>query len=77
MALLSRDFLRLVLVALATPVAWYVMDRWLDNYSYHLRISWWMFALAGGAALLIAFLTVSFQSVKAALIDPAMSLRSE
>jgi predicted permease len=78
-ALLSRDFLRLVIVALliATPIAWYTMNRWLDNYSYHIGISWWIFALAGLAALLVAFLTVSFQSVKAALIDPAKSLRSE
>jgi putative ABC transport system permease protein len=53
------------------------MNRWLDNYSYHIQISWWIFALAGLGALLVAFLTVSFQSVKAALIDPAKSLRSE
>ncbi len=77
--LLSRDFLRLVMIALliATPIAWYTMNRWLDNYSYHIQVRWWIFALAGLAALLVAFLTVSFQSVKAALIDPAKSLRSE
>jgi uncharacterized membrane protein len=73
--LLSRDFLRLVLVALAvaTPLAWYVMDRWLGNYSYQIQLGWWLFAVAG----LLAFLTVSFQSIRAGLADPAKSLKSE
>jgi ABC-type antimicrobial peptide transport system permease subunit len=77
--LLSRDFLRLVLVAMvvATPLAWYVMDHWLDNYSYHIRLGWWLFAVAGLLALLVAFLTVSFQSIKAGLADPVKSLKSE
>ncbi len=77
--LLSADFLKLVLLAIliATPLAWYVMNRWLANFEYKITISWWMFALAGFLAVLIAFLTVSFQSVKAALMDPVKSLRSE
>lgn len=77
--LLSRDFLKLVLVALviATPLAWFIMNRWLENFAYRIGISWWIFALAAGLALLIAFLTVSFQSVKAALANPVKSLRSE
>ncbi len=77
--LLSKDFLQLVLIALliAAPLSWFVMNRWLDNFAYRIGISWWIFALAGVLALLIAFLTVSFQSVKAALANPVESLRSE
>ncbi|WP_128545994.1 ABC transporter permease [Larkinella soli] len=77
--LLSKDFLRLVLIAIgiASPVAWWVMNRWLQNFEYHEDIPWWVFALAGTTAILIAFLTVSFQSVKAALMNPVKSLRSE
>ncbi|MFC5410243.1 ABC transporter permease [Larkinella bovis] len=78
-ALISRDFLKLVLLALllATPVAWYAMDRWLNEFSYRIDVEWWVFALVGAAAVLIAFLTVSFQSIKAALMNPVTSLRSE
>lgn len=77
--LLSFDFLKLVGVAIiiATPIAWYAMNRWLRDFSYRIDISWWIFALAGGLALSIALLTVSFQSIKAALANPAKSLRSE
>ncbi|WP_420149535.1 ABC transporter permease [Spirosoma sp.] len=77
--LLSRDFLKLVLIAIviATPVAWYVMSRWLDGFAYKIDLAWWMFALAGFLAVGIALLTVSFQSVKAALMNPVTSLRSE
>lgn len=77
--LLSRDFLKPVLVALviATPLAWYFMENWLDSFSYRVEIRWWVFALAGLIAVLIAFLTVSYQSVKAALANPASSLKSE
>ena len=78
-ALLSKDFIRLVLLSIliATPVAWYTMHRWLQNFAYRIELQWWMFALAGLLAMLIALLTVSFQSVKAALANPVKSLRSE
>jgi ABC-type antimicrobial peptide transport system permease subunit len=77
--LLSADFLRLVLLAilLATPIAWYVTNLWLENYTYRINLSWWIFVFAGTIAILIALLTVSFQSIKAALVNPANSLRSE
>ncbi len=77
--LLAKDFLKLVLIAIviASPIAWYVMNQWLSDFAYRIEISWWMFAAAGALALLIAFLTVGFQSVKAALANPARSLKSE
>ena len=77
--LLSRDFLRLVLVAIfiASPLAWYIMSHWLSDFAYKIDIEWWMFALAGLLAVGIALLTVSFQSIKAALMNPIKSLRSE
>lgn len=77
--LLSKDFVLLVFVALlmATPLAWYGMNQWLQKYSYRTELSWWIFAAAGAGALGIALLTVSFQSVKAALMNPVKSLRSE
>ncbi|HEY9001012.1 MAG TPA: ABC transporter permease [Mucilaginibacter sp.] len=78
-ALLSSEFLVLVVIALiiATPVAWYAMDKWLQNFAYHEPMHWWMFALAGGIIILIALATVSIQSMKAALVNPIKSLRSE
>jgi len=78
-ALLSVDFLKLVLIGIviATPIAWYFMDQWLTEYAYKIEIHWWVFALAGLVAIAIAFLTVSFQSIKAALMNPVKSLRSE
>ena len=77
--LLARDFLKLVVLAIfiASPLAWYFMQNWLADFAYRIDIEWWFFAAAGFAALLIAFLTVGFQSVKAALADPVESLRSE
>ncbi|GAB3316745.1 ABC transporter permease [Larkinella ripae] len=78
-ALLSRDFLKLVLAALvlSTPIAWFVMESWLNEFSYRIDVEWWIFALVGAAAIGIAFLTVSFQSIRAALMNPVRSLRSE
>lgn len=78
-ALLSQDFVKLVLIAIliASPIAWYAMQAWLADFAYKIDVSWWVFALAGGLALGIALLTVSFQSVKAALMNPVESLRSE
>ncbi len=77
--LLSKDFLKLVLIAIliASPIAWYAMDQWLEDFAYRTDIPWWVFVLAGITAILIALLTVSFQSVKAALMNPVKSLRSE
>ncbi len=78
-SLLSKDFIRLVLIAIiiASPVAWFGMNKWLQGFAYKIQISWWMFASAGLLALFIALLTVSFQAVKAALANPVKSLRSE
>jgi ABC-type antimicrobial peptide transport system permease subunit len=77
--LLAKDFLKLVVVALvvASPLAWYLMNDWLSDFAYRIEIQWWMFAAAGAAAIAIAFLTVGFQSMKAALTNPVKSLRSE
>jgi putative ABC transport system permease protein len=77
--LLSNDFLKLVLIAIliASPIAWYAMNSWLDGFAYHTRISWTVFAIAGGLAVLIALFTVSFQSIRAALTNPVKSLKSE
>lgn len=78
-AMLSRDFIKLVLLAnlIAWPAAWYAMDRWLQDFAYRIEIGWWIFALAGGLALVIALLTVSTQAVRAALANPVDSLRYE
>ncbi len=77
--LLAKDFIRLVLLAnvIGWPVAWYAMNQWLQNFAYRIDIGWWIFALAGGLALLIALLTVSTQAIRAALANPVESLRYE
>lgn len=77
--LLSKDFLRLVAIAavIAFPLAWYFMSNWLDDYAYRIKLSWWVFGLAGVLAVIIALGTVSFQAVKAALSNPVKSLRTE
>jgi putative ABC transport system permease protein len=77
--LLSRDFVRLVAIAfvIATPVAWWAMREWLQAFVYKVTIAWWMFALAGLSAIVIALFTVSFQAVKAAVVNPVRGLRSE
>jgi putative ABC transport system permease protein len=77
--LLSRDFLKLVAISIliAMPVAWYGMNKWLQGFEYRIGISWWMLALAGVLSVAVALLTISYQSVKAALMDPVKSLRSE
>lgn len=79
MILLNKDFARLVIIAfmIATPVAWYSMQSWLNNFVYKTEISWWIFGLAGIMALIIALLTVSFQSYKAATRNPVEALRYE
>ncbi|MGO4293365.1 ABC transporter permease [Chitinophaga sp. RAB17] len=77
--LLSADFLKLVGIAalIAFPVAWYTMDQWLEKYPYRVTIHYWVFALAGLAAMMIALLTISFQSIRAALMNPVKSLKAE
>ncbi len=77
--LLSKDFLKLVGIALlvATPISYWLMAKWLQDYAYRINLSWWFFALAGIIAVAIAFLTVSFQTIKAALANPVKSLRTE
>lgn len=77
--LLSRDFLLLVAIAIlvAVPLAWWGMHRWLENFAYHIPLTWWIFGLAGMIAIVIAGITVSFQSIRAALANPVKSLRSE
>ncbi|MBC3790642.1 ABC transporter permease [Spirosoma utsteinense] len=77
--LLAKDFIQLVLIAIviAVPLAWWAMSLWLEGFAYRIDIAWWMFAIAGLLALAIALLTVSFQSIKAALMNPVKSLRSE
>ncbi len=77
--LLSKDFLKLVIIAfvIATPLAWWAMHSWLNDFAYRINISWWIFASAGLLALFIALATVSFQAIKAALSNPVKSLRTE
>ena len=78
-SMLSLDFLKLVLVAsvIAFPFAWYFMNSWLQDFAYRIHISWWIFAIAGIMAFLIALITVSFQAIRAALMNPVKSLRTE
>ncbi|GAB3936492.1 ABC transporter permease [Larkinella terrae] len=77
--LLSKDFLKLVVISIliASPLAWYAMSQWLQSFEYKQAPAWWVFALAGFLSLVVALLTVCFQSIKAALTDPVKSLRSE
>lgn len=77
--LLSRDFLKLVVVAIliASPLAWYIMNKWLQDFAYRINISWWVFLLAGIIAAVIAFVTISFQAIRAANANPVKSLRTE
>ncbi|MGC4035904.1 MAG: ABC transporter permease [Chitinophagaceae bacterium] len=78
-ALLSKDFIKLVVIAIliASPLAWWAMNQWIQNFSYRINISIWIFLLAGLIAVLIAIVTVSFQAIKAALANPVKSLRTE
>jgi putative ABC transport system permease protein len=77
--LLSLEFLLLVGVAflVATPVAWYLMHRWMENFAYKAGLGWWIFACAGVVAMVIAFGTISYQAVRAAMVSPVRSLRTE
>lgn len=77
--MLSREFLKLIVIAslLSFPITWYAMNKWLQDFAYRISIPWWVFILAGGIALSVAVLTISYQSIKAALANPVKSLRSE
>ena len=79
MVLLSNEFVVCIVIAnfVAWPVAWYVMNNWLQNFAYKSAISWWIFALSGIAALIIALVTVSFQTIRAANKNPVDTLRYE
>jgi len=77
--LLSAEFIKLIAISslLAFPVAWYTMHSWLQNYDYHITISWWVFVVAALASIFIALITISFQTIRAAVVNPIRSLRSE
>ena len=77
--ILSKDFLLLVGLSflLAIPVAWWIMHNWLQDFAYRINMPWWVFAIAGVIAALIAFVTISFQAIKAAIVNPVKSLRTE
>jgi putative ABC transport system permease protein len=77
--LLSKDFIKLVLLAIiiASPVAWYIMHLWLQDFAYRVNISWWIFVLAGLLSLIIALLVIGFQTIRSAIVNPARSLRTE
>jgi putative ABC transport system permease protein len=76
---LTTDFLKMVGIAIliALPLGWYVMNKWLEDFSYRIEIAWWVFALAALLAVGVAILTVSYQSIKAAIVNPVKSLRTE
>lgn len=78
-AMLSKDFIKLVLIAavIAFPLSWWGMSKWLEDFAYRTQISWWIFAIAGTAAVLIALITVSFQAIRAAVANPVDSLKNE
>jgi putative ABC transport system permease protein len=78
-SLLSKDFLKLVIISLiiAVPIGWYGMNKWLQDFAYRINIHWWVFPLAGLLAIVIAFFTISFQAIKAAIANPVKSLRTE
>ncbi|UZD23963.1 ABC transporter permease [Algoriphagus halophytocola] len=77
--LLSKDFIKLVLVAIlvATPVAWFAMNKWLEGFAYQVPVHWWVFLISGMLAVVVALVTISFQAVKAAMLNPVKSLKSE
>jgi len=77
--LFSKEFIVLITIAfiIASPVAWYFMDKWLQDYVYRINISWWIFIVGGISSIIIALMTVSFQAIKAALANPVKSLKTE
>ncbi len=78
-ALISKDFLKLILIAviIASPIAYLTMNKWLQDYAYRISIHWWMFLIAAITVMLIALITISYQSIKAAIANPVKSLRTE
>jgi ABC-type lipoprotein release transport system permease subunit len=77
--MLSKDFVILVIISclIATPIAYYFMSGWLQKYTYRTEISWWIFVLVGVGALAICLLTISYQAIKAALMNPVKTLKNE
>jgi len=77
--MLSKDFIKLVLMAaiFAIPVAWWMMDSWLNDFAYRTKIYWWVFIIAGVLALLVALFTVGLKALKAAIANPVKAIRSE
>lgn len=77
--LLSKEFLQLVIVAIliASPIAWYIMHKWMEDYSYQIGVQWWVFLLTAAVAILITIITIGGQAIKAALANPIQSLRDE
>ncbi|HXB28593.1 MAG TPA: FtsX-like permease family protein, partial [Puia sp.] len=78
-SILSRDFIKLVAIAfvVATPLAWWVLHKWLDDFAFRTEISWWVFVISGIGMIAIALITLSVQTIKAAMANPVTSLRSE
>jgi hypothetical protein len=79
LVLVSQDFLKLLIVGalIATPLAWYFLDQWLQSYEYKTPISWWIFLLATAIVAIVTLVTISYQALKAALANPVKSLRTE
>jgi putative ABC transport system permease protein len=77
--MLSKDFLRLLIlsICIASPIAWWAMNKWLRDFAYRINIGWWMFVAVGAICLLIALVTISFQAIKAAIANPVKSLKTE
>jgi ABC-type antimicrobial peptide transport system permease subunit len=77
--LFSKEFVMLISIAfvIATPIAWYFMNKWLQNFTFRIELSWWIFLIGGMASVVIALLSVSFQAIKAAIANPVKSLRTE
>lgn len=78
-ALLSKEFLALVIISIviATPIAWFLMNVWLKDFSYRIHIEWWVFVMAGGTSVMVSLMTVGYQTIRAAIANPAKSLRTE
>ena len=78
-SMIAKDFLRLIIIAsvIAFPVAWWAMNKWLQDFAYRVNLSWWIFLAAGLLTIVIALATISFQAIKSAIANPVNSLRSE